>query len=245
MKRIIYIIICSFSLVSCQLNTGKTNNDSIQLSDSTQVIGDNHTYKIVDSWASFPGGDSALLQHIKSNAIYPESAVLAKTEGRIFISFIVRKDSSIDNIKIIRGVSLELNNECVRIVKSFPKWIPAERKGQLVDFGYILPIYFQIDSNMANVYEITPDIINRSNSNSNDVIFYPNPANEFIKVKTHLLNDILNYQIININGLIELEGVIELENNQINISTLNDGIYLVRFFTPDNKIDLREKLIKK
>ncbi len=92
--------------------------------------------------AQFPGGQDAMFEFIKDNLRYPEVALAAKTQGKVYVDFVVGKDGDISQIRIVRGVSTELDREAKRIVRSMPKWIPAEVNGHKVNSRCRLPIRF-------------------------------------------------------------------------------------------------------
>lgn len=61
-------------------------------------------------------------------------------KGRMFISFIIEKDGTLINIKIIRDLGMNTGKEAIRVLKEMPKWIPAQYLGKIVDCSYTLPI---------------------------------------------------------------------------------------------------------
>ena len=66
----------------------------------------------------FPdGGMSALMEYLSKNIKYPEAAMKKGTQGRATVQFVVEKDGSITNVKILRGIDPELNKEAVRVIK--------------------------------------------------------------------------------------------------------------------------------
>ena len=75
---------------------------------------------------TFPGGDSALQAYITENLQYPASAKDNGIEGVVSVTFTVKADGSIGNIKIKRMVDPDLEAEAIRLVKSMPKWTPAD-----------------------------------------------------------------------------------------------------------------------
>ncbi len=95
--------------------------------------------------ARYVGGPTARVKHIQNVVVYPEISMIRNDEGTVYVSFIVEKDGSISNIKIIKGVTPELDREAKRIVRSFPNWIPAEADFAPVRTIIRLPITFEID----------------------------------------------------------------------------------------------------
>ena len=62
-------------------------------------------------------------------------------QGRVIIGFIVEKDGSLTDVKVLRAVDRALDAEALRVVKGMPKWIPGRQNGQRVRVRYLLPIH--------------------------------------------------------------------------------------------------------
>lgn len=92
----------------------------------------------------FPGGESALMKFISANIIYPPNAKANGIEGRVIIQFLIKKDGKIGEIKVTRGVDLELDKEAVRIVRLLPAFIPGKMNGEPVDVWYTIPVNFKL-----------------------------------------------------------------------------------------------------
>lgn len=95
-----------------------------------------------DQEAEFPGGMAAMKQFLADNIKYPEIAMEMGDQGKVFVEFVVEKDGSISQIKILRGVSKEIDREAKRVVGIMPKWAPAEAKGESVRARCRIPINF-------------------------------------------------------------------------------------------------------
>ena len=92
----------------------------------------------------FPGGTKALLNYLSKNIKYPTIAQENGIQGRVVLSFIVRKDGSVSDIEIVRGVDPVLDQEAVRVVEAMPKWKPGKQKGVVVNVKYVLPVMFRL-----------------------------------------------------------------------------------------------------
>lgn len=95
-----------------------------------------------DQEATFPGGAAAMKKFLADHIKYPEIAMELGDQGRVFIEFVVNKDGSIEQVKVIRGVSKEINIEAQRVVRSMPRWKPAESGGESVRARCRIPINF-------------------------------------------------------------------------------------------------------
>ncbi len=102
-------------------------------------------FEIVESPPSFPGGDQAMYKFISENLNYPTIAEENGISGRVICQFVVGKDGSIQDVKVVRGQDRSLDAEAIRVIKSMPKWIPGKQAGKTVKVKYTLPIMFQLD----------------------------------------------------------------------------------------------------
>lgn len=92
----------------------------------------------------FPGGQELMQKYLADNIKYPASAVKAKKQGRVIVTFIVQKDGSITHAKIVRSIDSELDAEALRVVKGMPKWTPGTQFGKPVSVKYTLPVKFSL-----------------------------------------------------------------------------------------------------
>lgn len=99
-------------------------------------------YEVVEEMPQFEGGESALKDYLSANINYPEAARKAKTQGRVYVAFVVKKNGSISNIKLLRGIGGGCDEEAIRVVSAMPKWIPGKQRGKKVDVQFNLPIRF-------------------------------------------------------------------------------------------------------
>ena len=99
---------------------------------------------IPETMPQFPGGREVLLKYLAANIKYPASAVKAKKQGRVIVTFIVQKDGSITHAKIARSINPELDAEALRVVKGMPKWTPGTQLGKPVSVKYALPVKFSL-----------------------------------------------------------------------------------------------------
>lgn len=97
------------------------------------------------STPEYPGGQQALDAYIASNMKYPETAKANGIEGAVDVAFTVKADGSIGTIKIVRMLDPDLEAEAIRLVKSMPKWTPADNNGTPVDAQTQIQINFVLD----------------------------------------------------------------------------------------------------
>jgi TonB family protein len=121
--------------------TNSTYKVQVEVVDANK---DEEVFVIVDAVPEYPGGDEARIKFLRENVHYPKEAKEKGIQGMVFVSFIVEKDGSISNVKIVRGVDKLLDDESVRVTKLMPKWIPGRQKGEVVRVSFNMPIRFTI-----------------------------------------------------------------------------------------------------
>jgi protein TonB len=101
-------------------------------------------FDVVEQMPSFPGGPSALMQYLSSNIKYPVVAEENGVQGRVVCTFVVERDGSITDVRVIKSVDPSLDKEAVRVVKGMPKWIPGKQNGSAVRVKYTVPVTFRL-----------------------------------------------------------------------------------------------------
>lgn len=97
-----------------------------------------------DKDPSYQGGYLAMQTFVGQALSYPQPAIEAGIEGKVYVGFVVEKDGSISQIKILRGVDRDLDREALRLVRQMPTWIPGEKNGKKVRTSVRLPIVFKL-----------------------------------------------------------------------------------------------------
>lgn len=95
----------------------------------------------------FPGGQGALMSWVANHIKYPETAAENNVQGKVVVQFVVKKDGSIGDVKVVRSKDPDLDREAVRVVKTFPNFIPGKMNGQPVNVWYTLPVSFKLQGN--------------------------------------------------------------------------------------------------
>lgn len=115
------------------------NKDLDQLTNGSQPT-DTTTFLTVEVPPKPVGGMTSFYQFIGQNYKYPKAAIDAKIEGRLLIQFVVEKDGSLTDIKVLRDLGHGTGDEAVRMLKSAPKWIPGIQNGKPVRVQFTLPL---------------------------------------------------------------------------------------------------------
>ncbi|RIV22302.1 energy transducer TonB [Fibrisoma montanum] len=102
-------------------------------------------FTVVEQQPEFTGGMAALGQYLSKNIRYPAAAQRANVSGRVFVSFVVNTDGSIQDVAVLKGLGFGTDEEAVRVVKSMPKWRPGKQSGRPVRVKFNLPINFTLE----------------------------------------------------------------------------------------------------
>ena len=103
---------------------------------------DNKIYSTagIEQNAEFPGGIANFYKFVGNNYKAPEEEGL---KGKVFVTFVVEKDGSLTDIKVIRDIGFGTGAEAIRVLKKSPRWAPGEQNGKKVRVQYSLPITIQ------------------------------------------------------------------------------------------------------
>jgi protein TonB len=106
---------------------------------------ENKIFMVVEQQPEFEGGYEAMMNFIKKNMRYPASARRMGIDGTVYVSFVVGKDGSIADVKVLRGISADCDKEAVRVVQAMPPWKPGKQNGKPVFVRFNLPIKFKLN----------------------------------------------------------------------------------------------------
>ena len=101
-------------------------------------------YQIVDEMPQYPGGEKAMMEYVAKNVKYPQEAKDKEIQGRVFVSFVIEKDGSVNEVKVLRSIGGGCDEEAVRVVSSMPKWKPGIKDGKPVRVSYMMPLNFKL-----------------------------------------------------------------------------------------------------
>ncbi len=101
-------------------------------------------FQVVEQMPEFPGGMEALLAYLGKNIKYPASAQENNIQGRSVIEFVVNKDGSIVDPKVIKSLDPACDKEALRVIKAMPKWTPGKQRGKAVRVKYTVPVTFRL-----------------------------------------------------------------------------------------------------
>jgi periplasmic protein TonB len=100
----------------------------------------NGVFTIVDNGAEPVGGFDEYLKYIKANLKYPQTDV----EGKVYVQFIVEKDGSLNELKVVKGIEGGCDKEAMRVIAASPKWTPGSHEGNPIRQRIVIPIAFSL-----------------------------------------------------------------------------------------------------
>ena len=119
------------SKVESFVRENRQKNDSLKI------------YTVIERMPQFPGGEEGLRDFINRNLRYPIQAQEDRISGRVIVSFVVMPDGQVGEVKVSRGLSFEIDEEAIRVIRLLPKFIPGMQNGKNVAVWYTMPITFR------------------------------------------------------------------------------------------------------
>lgn len=141
MKSVFFIsiFIAAFQIASAQAVVSEKPSAPV---DTSKI------FEIVEAQPEFPGGVNAMMEFISSNVSYPEIALDNGIEGTVVVQFVIEKDGSLTDVKIVRDPGGGLGQEAERVIKMMPKWKPGTQKDSPVRVKMSAPIRFKLAKNI-------------------------------------------------------------------------------------------------
>ena len=118
--------------------------EDIAAPEPPKHVEETKVFTVVEQMPMFPGGDAALMSYLANNIHYPTVAAENGVQGRVVVGFVVERDGSITDVRILRGVDPSLDREAMRVVKSMPRWTPGKQNGSAVRVKYQVPVAFRL-----------------------------------------------------------------------------------------------------
>jgi TonB family protein len=110
-------------------------------------------FTVVEEMPQFPGGTEAMMKFIGGNVKYPDQAKKDNVQGKVFVSFVIKGNGKVGDVKIARSVDPLLDAEAARVIGSMPDWKPGKQHGEAVDVAFTIPIQFTLDGEKAKKEE--------------------------------------------------------------------------------------------
>ena len=148
-----------------EISTKDITNIKIKHVDNDSI------YQIVEVMPEFPGGAAAMFTYLSGNIKYPEEAKDKGISGRVFISFVVEKDGSVNQVQVKKGIGGGCDEEAVRVVQAMPKWKPGLQKGKPVRVSYLLPITFKLNEGVKSPEEQVEQALEKAKKPNEDGVY--------------------------------------------------------------------------
>jgi TonB family protein len=184
-------------------------------------------FKVVEQMPSYPGGPADLLKFLGTNINYPKVAKDNGVEGMVVVQYVIEKDGSISNAKVVRGIGAGCDEEALRVVNAMPNWIAGKQRGQAVPVQFNLPIRFKIEDNKSTALPT-----NKIPLKVQDFKASPNPSKGLFNLSFRADGKATNIEVYNMAGqrvyqqsLTKFDGTY---NGQIDLSKEPKGEYLLR-----------------
>lgn len=140
-KFLLLILICSVQTIFSQTTQKRNSTDKTKApteNNMERAEENNHIYNTagIDNAPEFPGGINAFDSFIKQNFKTPKEGL----KGKIHTTFIIEKDGSLSDIKILRDLGHETGAEAERVLKLSPKWNPGKQDNKTIRVLFSMPI---------------------------------------------------------------------------------------------------------
>jgi protein TonB len=138
--------------VSIATIEGSSDRDAVDIADlrDHQVIvqetAEEKPFVTAEQMPSFPGGDTELMKYLNANLKYPTIAQENNIQGRVTVRFVVRKDGTVSDVQILRGLDTSCDKEAKRVIEKMPKWLPGMQNGRAVPVYFTLPVVFKLSN---------------------------------------------------------------------------------------------------
>jgi TonB family protein len=138
---------CSFAADEADVPSDTKTDETTSIEAPPPPPPTDPIFNLVDEEPGFPGGTPELMKFLQNNLTYPEKAKANKIQGTVFVTFVVEKDGSISDSRILRGIQngAELDAEALRVINLMPEWQPGKQRGEAVRVQFNLPIRFVLN----------------------------------------------------------------------------------------------------
>jgi TonB family protein len=128
-------------------------SDAVFIADSmpaATISNDEEVFTVVEENPTYPGGVKEMFKYISRNLKYPFQAQQAKVSGKVFVKFVVRKDGSVSDFSVLKGIGFGCDEETIRVISQMPKWRPGMQNGRPVNVHFTMPVNFILEERTAS-----------------------------------------------------------------------------------------------
>ncbi len=112
--------------------------------EAEEEIKEDQIFAVVEAMPEFPGGQPEMMKFLSKNINYPTMARESGIQGMVYVTFVVERDGSVTDVKVMRGIGGGCDEEAVRVVTRMPKWIPGKQRNKPVRVQFNLPVRFAL-----------------------------------------------------------------------------------------------------
>ncbi len=137
-----------FKMMEKPLDFNKPEKKVLTYNDVTKpkILDDTNTIiNILGEKAMPVGGEEAYLKYLENNINYPKEAEEAKIEGKVLLQFLVNKDGTLTDYRVVKSVGFGCDQEAIRLVKDGASWMPAIVDGEKKMGSMIVPVVFRLN----------------------------------------------------------------------------------------------------
>jgi periplasmic protein TonB len=109
-----------------------------------EAIEETEIFIVVENPPSFPGGEEARIRFLSENIRYPQMARESGIQGTVFVTFVVERDGSVTDVRVLRGIGGGCDEEAVRVIRAMPRWNAGQQRGRPVRVQFNMPIRFTL-----------------------------------------------------------------------------------------------------
>lgn len=109
-----------------------------------EEVAEAEIFTVVEEAPSFRGGDEARIRFLQENMKYPQMARESGIQGTVYVTFVVERNGSVTDVKVLRGIGGGCDEEAIRVIQAMPSWIPGKQRGKPVRVQFNMPIRFTL-----------------------------------------------------------------------------------------------------
>lgn len=132
-------------VVNAEVTEDTKNTEIVEVKiEEEEEEEDVQIFTVVENDPEFPGGMEALMKYLRDNIKYPQLARDNNITGKVYVTFVVERDGSIANARVLKDIGGGCGQEAIRVVKAMPKWTPGKQRGKAVRVQFNLPVSFNL-----------------------------------------------------------------------------------------------------
>ena len=131
-------------LIDVEADENTEIEEYIPIEVDEEIVEEAPIFTVVESMPEFKGGMAKLYTYLGNNIKYPVMAKESGIQGKVYVTFVVERDGSITDVRVLRGIGGGCDEEAIRVVAGMPSWKPGKQRGKPVRVQYNLPVRFTL-----------------------------------------------------------------------------------------------------